>query len=208
MLVMRETLAVAVLDADDAVLMRLVVRHRRDGDVVAAVLVVGLDHLGEAGLAAVMQHVGQQQRERLVADDVARAPDGVAEAERRLLAREARLRRRAGRSAMQLPPAPCVLPRSAERALELELAVEMVLDDALVAAGDEDEMLDARRPAPRRPRAGSPAGRRPSASPSAWPWWRAGSGCRGRRRGKRPCGCASGGLGMGMLRMSDGSDAG
>ena len=30
-----------------------------------------------------------------------------------------------------------------ERALELELAVEMVLDDALVAAGDEDEMLDA-----------------------------------------------------------------
>ena len=30
-----------------------------------------------------------------------------------------------------------------ERALQLELAVEMVLDDALVAAGDEDEMLDA-----------------------------------------------------------------
>ena len=26
---------------------------------------------------------------------------------------------------------------------ELELAVEMILDDALVAAGDEDEMLDA-----------------------------------------------------------------
>ena len=30
-----------------------------------------------------------------------------------------------------------------EHLLELELAVEMVLDDALVAAGDEDEMLDA-----------------------------------------------------------------
>src|SRR5262249_25958868 len=30
-----------------------------------------------------------------------------------------------------------------ERVLELELAVEMVLDDALVAPGDEDEMLDA-----------------------------------------------------------------
>ena len=28
--------------------------------------------------------------------------------------------------------------------LELELPVEMVLDDRLVAAGDEDEMLDAR----------------------------------------------------------------
>ena len=30
-----------------------------------------------------------------------------------------------------------------QRHLQLELAVEMVLDDALVAAGDEDEMLDA-----------------------------------------------------------------
>ena len=30
-----------------------------------------------------------------------------------------------------------------QRHFQLELAVEMVLDDALVAAGDEDEMLDA-----------------------------------------------------------------
>src|SRR5262245_34891857 len=30
-----------------------------------------------------------------------------------------------------------------ERVFELELAVEMVLDDSLVAAGDEDEVLDA-----------------------------------------------------------------
>ena len=30
-----------------------------------------------------------------------------------------------------------------QRHLQLELAVEMVLDDALVAPGDEDEMLDA-----------------------------------------------------------------
>ena len=37
------------------------------------------------------------------------------------------------------------MPRSVKRALELELAVEMVLDDALVAARDEDEMLDAGR---------------------------------------------------------------
>ena len=36
-----------------------------------------------------------------------------------------------------------VLLALAQRALELELAVEMVLDHALVAAGDEDEMLDA-----------------------------------------------------------------
>ncbi len=37
---------------------------------------------------------------------------------------------------------PCLL-RSLQRHLQLELAVEMVLDHRLVAAGDEDEMLDA-----------------------------------------------------------------
>ena len=106
-------------------------------------VVIGLDHLGEAGPRAVMQHVGQQQRERLVADDVARAPDGVAEAERRLLAREARrARARQGSASERLE---LLLSCSAlrERALELELDVEVVLDDALVAAGDEDEVLDA-----------------------------------------------------------------
>ena len=118
---MRETLALRVRDADDAVLVRLVVRHGRDGDVVAAVLVVGLDHLGEARLRRMMQHVRQQQRERLVADDVARAPDGVAEAERRLLAGEARL---AGARQVVASAASSsfVLPRSASVALEFVLA--------------------------------------------------------------------------------------
>ena len=58
------------------------------------------------------QHVRQQQRERLVADDVARAPDRMAEAERRLLAGEARRRRRrAGRAPGS--PARRFLPRAA-----------------------------------------------------------------------------------------------
>ncbi len=67
----------------------------------------------------------------------------------------------------------------------------MVLDHRLVAAGDEDEMLDAGLAAPRRPHAGSAAGRRPAAFPWAWPWWPAGSGCRGRRPGRRLCGWVS-----------------
>jgi hypothetical protein len=46
------------------------------------------DHLGHPAAA---QHVGQDHGEGLVADDLARTPDRVAEAERRLLAREARL---------------------------------------------------------------------------------------------------------------------
>ena len=87
-------------------------------------------------------HVGQQQREGLVADDLARAPDGVAEAQRLLLAGEAGLAGagQVAAAAGRVPPS-CRAP--AQRLLELELLVEMILDDALVAPGDEDEMLDA-----------------------------------------------------------------
>mgnify|MGYP003694199867 CR=1 FL=1 len=56
-------------------------------------LLIGLDHVRQAGLGRVVQHVGQQQRERLVADDLARAPHRVAEPERVLLAGEAGLAR-------------------------------------------------------------------------------------------------------------------
>ena len=38
------------------------------------------------------------------------------------------------------------LAAGGKRLLELRLPVEMILDGALVAAGDEDEMLDAGRP--------------------------------------------------------------
>ena len=60
-----------------------------DSDHVAAGLLVELDGAGEAAPFAEGNHVGQEQRERLVADDVAGAPDRVAEPERRLLTREA-----------------------------------------------------------------------------------------------------------------------
>ena len=49
-------------------------------------LLISLDHLREAAGLADHQLVGKQHRERLVADDVPRAPDGVAEPERLLLA--------------------------------------------------------------------------------------------------------------------------
>jgi len=88
-----------------------------------------------------VQHVGQQERERLVADDLAGAPDGVAEAQGGLLAREARLPglRQVALQGLQLGG----LPARLQGALQLELAVEMVLDHPLVAAGDENEVLDA-----------------------------------------------------------------
>src|SRR6516162_4309863 len=66
------------------------------------------------------------------------------QSERLLLAREARgaRRRQVGRQRLQLGPPLAV----AQRHLELELTIEVILDDALVATGDEDEMLDAGLP--------------------------------------------------------------
>jgi len=55
--------------------------HREDIGVVVEVL-GGIDHLGEAAGLMLHQHVGKQQRERFMADQFARAPDGVTEAER------------------------------------------------------------------------------------------------------------------------------
>src|ERR1700730_9469426 len=64
----------------------------------------------------------------------------MAQPERGLLAGEAGLSRprQVARQETELGAAAAL--RKGE--LELDLAVEMVLDDALVAAGDEDEMLD------------------------------------------------------------------
>jgi len=96
--------------------------------------------LREAAGGVLHQHVGQQQRERLVADDVTRAPHRVAEAERRLLAREAGLAcgGQVARELFELG----VLVALAQRGVELVVQVEVILDHALAAAGDEDEVLD------------------------------------------------------------------
>jgi hypothetical protein len=64
----------------------------------------------------------------------------VAEPERLLLAGEARLPGR-GQVLLQFGQGVELVARL-EGVLELELAVEMVLDDALVAPGDKDEVLD------------------------------------------------------------------
>ena len=75
------------------------------------VSLVEFDHLAPGSLSRLHDHVGQQQRERLVADEVARAPDRMAEAERRLLAGEAGLARR--RLQPLQPGELLVLPRCA-----------------------------------------------------------------------------------------------
>ena len=85
---------------------------------------------------------GSRIRERFVADDFARAPDGVAETERRLLAGEAG--RAGGGQVGHQGGVFGLFAAPLERVLEFVVGVEMILDDALVAAGDEDEMLDPR----------------------------------------------------------------
>src|SRR5262245_63752739 len=88
-----------------------------------------------------MQNVRQQQGKSLLADDVAGAPDGMAEPQRGLLAGEARLSRPGEFSAQrrQLGDLATLL----ERPFQFVLAVEVIFDGALVAAGNENKMLDA-----------------------------------------------------------------
>jgi hypothetical protein len=117
--------------------------HLLDGDDVGIVTEVAprVDHLREAAAIVLHQHVGQQQGEWLAADELARAPYRVAEPERELLPREARC---SGTREVAREQFEVVVPLALrQRVLELELPIEMVLDDSLVAASDEDEMLDA-----------------------------------------------------------------
>src|SRR5882724_8548562 len=134
---------VALADAADAILVREMRRHffHRDQVGFIAELAGSLDHLLEAARGIQHQLVRQYHREWLVADDVAGAPYRMAEAERRLLPREAH-RTRLGLVARQDLHFGFLAAR-AKRGVELVHPIEMVLDHALVAAGDEDEMFDA-----------------------------------------------------------------
>ena len=85
-------------------------------------------------------HIGQQHRERLVADDFAGAPDRVAEAERNLLTGETR--RAGGRKLRRQGLQFLQLAALFQSVVELIGDVEMILDDRLIAPGHEDKMLD------------------------------------------------------------------
>ena len=85
--------------------------------------------------------VAQEHAEGLVADQRARAQDGVAEAERLLLPHVGHRGELGDRLDLgQLLRLAAVL----EVVLELEGGVEVILDGALVAAGDEDDLVEPR----------------------------------------------------------------
>ena len=131
-------------DADDAILIDALPRHLLDGDDVGLVfqLARGVHHLRETAARVLDEDIRQEQRERLAPDQFARAPYRVTKPERLLL--PGKTRRPGDRQVMTQELQRLVLLPLEQRHLQLELAVEMILDDALVAAGDEDEMLDSR----------------------------------------------------------------
>ncbi len=112
-----------------------------DGDDIAATVLIELDHTLHAALFRTHHHVGQKQRKRFVTDNLACTPDGMAETERFLLAREA-CRACLGQQAVQQRQLG-ILVSLTKGMLKLELDVEIVFDDMLAAAGHEHEMLDA-----------------------------------------------------------------
>ena len=140
-------LPLALADAADAVLMGEMVGHCLDRDQIGLCVELGrhVDHLLQAARRVQHQFVRQHHRKRLVADDVARAPHRVAKTERRLLACKARGAGCGLVRGQNLLLGLLVATRG-QRGVEFEHPVEMVLDHALVAAGDEHEMLDAGLP--------------------------------------------------------------
>ena len=107
---------------------------------VAADLHVGVDHLLQARRLSHDQIVGQKNRDRLVADQATRAPHGVAQAKRLLLANIGdltRLQHHVGHG-----PQFCLFATSVQDFGQLAAVVEMVLDRGLAPSGDEYELLD------------------------------------------------------------------
>jgi hypothetical protein len=128
---------------DDAPASDVLGWHRHHADDRAALPLRDLGHLLHHRDPGVDQVIGQEHRERLVANDRRRAQDGMAEPQRlRLSDVDAIYARRRGSLHLLQQ-----LGFVAQRKLGLELVrlVEMILDRALVAAGDEDHVGDACR---------------------------------------------------------------
>jgi hypothetical protein len=84
------------------------------------------------------QVVRQEHRERLVADDMAGAPDGMAKAERLLLPDRHQLAEMHARRAERIE----ALALFSHGRFELERRVEIVDQGRFPAAGDKDKLLD------------------------------------------------------------------
>ena len=129
------------LQRDDAEFVGLFGRHFCSATTLPPWRCVDVDQAAQARLGVDHQHIGQQHRERLVADDMACRPHRMAEAPRLLLAHEGDGADAGRRSGQRFGDR--VLAVAAQRRVDLEGMVEMILDRRLHAAGDDDDMLDA-----------------------------------------------------------------
>ena len=129
------------LGRDDAIGRRVLARHVLHRDHAAAGLRMDQRHLLHDRHLGVDEVVGEDHRERLIAHEVARAHDRVPEAQRLGLAHVGALhdaRKQLADLLQQL-----VLAVSQQLGFELVGLVEVILDRALAATGDEDEVGDA-----------------------------------------------------------------
>ncbi len=117
-------------------------RHVLHAEHAAAAFLVHLRHLFQARHARIDQIVGEMHHERRVADHRPRAQHGVTETERRRLTdvhAGSPARQDAVQGVQQL-----LFALLLQDALELRIAVEMILDGALRASGDENQRVGAR----------------------------------------------------------------
>src|SRR5439155_740830 len=132
-----------VAAGDDAVLMDALARHPLDGDDRPLVALEDVEQLAHAGRRrAADDVVAEEHTKRLLADEGAGARDGVAQAQRLLLPQVRDGRQLGDRLDL------CQLLHLAaivQVVLQLEGGVEVVLDRALAAAGDDDDLLQPRR---------------------------------------------------------------
>src|ERR1035437_1575811 len=124
---------------NDAVPTRLFARHFHDRHDRAMSLLVGVDQLADARALPNHDIVGEDHRERLVAHEIPRRQHGVAQAQLFLLADVGHLGEVGdGPYLAQLVDFATRL----EELLELEVDFEVILDRPLLAAGDDDDLLD------------------------------------------------------------------
>src|SRR6267378_409555 len=131
------------LDGHDTVALRLVAGHFLDAEERGAFARKNLRHARHGRRLRVHQVVGEDHRERVVADDRPGAQHRVAQAERLGLADIDAARALGQHRADHVEQHALVL--ALELGLQLVGLVEVVLDRALVAAGHEDHLGDSRR---------------------------------------------------------------
>ena len=128
---------------DDAVALGLVHRHAESGDHRRVVLGGHVDHLLGRGHLGVDHVVAQQHGKGLVADEVTRRQNRMAQAQRLFLADGMHLDRATDfTDRLQALEIALFL----QKRLQTVVDIEVILDRALAAGGDKDDLADAAAP--------------------------------------------------------------